>query len=113
MSNPEHEWKDSAVLIYVVVSIITLSVFIIAFAWAIINNPNMRLQLKKICCCLHDSMNKYDSIVQDDAEGHELINTSTNKIEEVTYEINDEQIVAEEDEIEINLGIEHLEDSAI
>lgn len=113
MSNPEHEWKDSAVLIYVVVSIITLSVFIIAFAWAIINNPNMRLQLKKICCCLHDSMNKYDSIVQDDAEGHELINTSNNKIEEVTYEINDEQIVAEEDEIEINLGIEHLEDSAI
>lgn len=114
MSNPEDEWKDSAVLIYVVVSIITLAVFIIAFAWAIINNPNMRLRLKKICCCLHDSMNKYDSIVQDDAEGHELIETSNNKKEEITYEIEEEQIVADDgDEIEINLGLENLEDSAI
>lgn len=114
MSNPEAEWKDSAVLIYVVVSIITLAIFIMAFAWAIINNPNMRLQLKKICCCLHDSMNKYDSIVQDDAEGHELIDTNKDKVEEVTYEIEEEQIVADDgDEIEINLGLDNLEDSAI
>tara|TARA_B100000965_G_C19093277_1_gene541571 strand:- start:152 stop:478 length:327 start_codon:yes stop_codon:yes gene_type:complete len=103
MVNPEDKWKESAVLIYVVITIITLSFFVLAFAWGIINNPSMRLRLKKIlCCCLHDSLNKYDSIVQDDAEGHELIKQEDkSKKEEITFEIDEK----EEEEIEINLGI--------
>lgn len=103
MVNPEDEWKESAVLIYVVVTIITLAMFIFAFAWAIIHNPNIRLQLKKICCCLHDSLNKYDSILQHPEEGNELIKTNTGKLseEEITYEIDDE-----EDEVEVDVGLD-------
>jgi len=103
MVNPEDEWKESAVLIYVVVTIITLAMFIFAFAWAIINNPNIRLQLKKLCCCLHDSLNKYDSIIQHPDEGNELIKTNVNSRidEEITYEIDDE-----DDEIEVDVGLD-------
>ena len=78
--------------------------FIFAFAWAIIRNPNIRLQIKKTCCCLHDSLNKYDSIIQNPDEGHELIKTEQAKRaeEEITYEIDDE----EEDEIDVDIGLD-------
>ena len=116
MVNPEDEWKDSAVLIYVVVTIITLTFFVIAFAWAIINNPTMRLRLKKLlCCCSHDSLNKYDEINQDEQEGQELIHPVqvSSRDEEITYEIEDDDAISLEEEIEINLEINGISNDAI
>jgi hypothetical protein len=116
MVNPEDKWKESAVLIYVVVTIITLTFFVIAFAWAIINNPTIRLRLKKLlCCCLHDSLNKYDEINQDEQEGQELIHQDqVKRDEEITYEIDDDDdAISLGEEIEINLEINGISNDAI
>lgn len=132
MSNPEDDWKDSAILIYVVMCIITLTTFVLGCGWALINNPNMRLYIQKLFCCINDPTNRYDQIQQDREEGVNLINVNNDKN---IYSINDEEeknkIVEkdvlefgnqildetshydlepnENDEIEINLGLDDTE----
>ena len=96
MSNPD-TWKESAVMIYVVATIIVIAIFLCGILYTCSSQENFKEWLIKRLCCFYDPFgNVYDNIREEETE--ELM--SETQISKNAFSINDD----DEEEIEIPLS---------
>ena len=95
MSNPDN-WKESAVMIYVVATILVIAIFLCGILYTCSNQSNFKEWLIKKLCCFYDPFGKaYDNIKEEEEE--ELM--SETKISNSAFSLNDE-----DEEIDIPLS---------